>query len=103
MAGSVQAFFVLHPRSPALQVAEEVELARRTRAERVTSILSISASAAGRTRHALAKEILRTVNVAGAPPRSIPITMPSNTEIGLRRLAHLHVDVHRIPGFIAVR
>src|SRR5262245_34300685 len=55
-------------------------LARRTRAVRTTSILSMIGECSGKIRSTpWPNDTLRTVNVARAPPRCIPITMPSNT------------------------
>src|SRR3954469_12386867 len=55
-------------------------LARRTFAVRSTSILSMIGECSGKMRSTpWPNDTLRTVNVARAPPRCIPITMPSNT------------------------
>src|SRR5262249_41731288 len=54
--------------------------ARRTFAVRSTSILSMTGECSGKIRSTpWPNDTLRTVNVARAPPRCIPITMPSNT------------------------
>ena len=55
-------------------------LARRTRAVRMTSILSMIGECSGKMRSTpWPNDTLRTVNVARVPPRCMPMTMPSNT------------------------
>ncbi len=60
--------------------------ARRTRAERTTSTLAIVGECSGKMRSTpCPNDTLRTVNEARAPPRCIPMTMPS--KIWMRSLS----------------
>src|SRR4029453_13578257 len=69
-----------------LRSRRKYSLARRTRADRMTSTFAIVGECSGKMRSTpWPKETLRTVNDARRPPRCMPITMPS--KIWMRSLS----------------